>query len=88
MNTIVLDGDLVLKTVKSMKKKLLSASVNPEDLEIVFNNTTSWDVAGIQLIYAFKRHYSIQDKKVSYRFTSAEDEEKCRELLDLLNIHI
>jgi ABC-type transporter Mla MlaB component len=87
MSKIVLDGDLVLKTVEGMKAQLLSASEGLNVSEIEFRNMTRWDVSGIQLLYAFRKYYNVNNKNIVFMFENADHSEHCQEMLDLLNIH-
>lgn len=87
-NRIVLDGDLVLKTVEGVKNLLLTVTENMTDLEIEFRNLGKWDIAGVQLLYALKRHYALHNRQVVFRFASPEHAEKCQEWIDLLNSHL
>jgi len=84
MSKIVLDGDLVLKTVEEMKVQLVSASKDLNVSEINFRNMTRWDVTGIQLLYAFKKYYAVNNKTLVFAFENAGHSEHCQEMLELL----
>jgi ABC-type transporter Mla MlaB component len=87
MSKIVLDGDLVLKTVEEMKAQLFLASEDLNVSEIEFRNMTRWDVSGIQLLYAFQKYCNVHKKTIVFSFENADYSEHCQEMLDLLNIH-
>ena len=88
VNRIVLDGDMVLKTIEETKGQLVSALNNPSDLEIEFRNISKWDLSGIRLMYAFKRYCALMERNVSFKFASNEQAEITKEWLGLINNHL
>ena len=88
MRKIVLEGDWTLKMLESRKQELMSVVQYPNDLEIEFRNVEKWDVSGVQLIYALKRHCSLHKKKVSFSIAEEGSGGKEKEWLDILNTHV
>jgi len=88
MKKIVLEGDWVLKILENRKQEILPIVQNPSDVEIEFRNVEKWDVSGVQLLYALKRHCSLHQKKVSFFISEEGSKGKEREWLDILNTHV
>lgn len=85
-NRIIIEGDIILKTVEKIKVIFLSVPAKENDhVEIEFQNITKWDVAGIQLLYAFQQYLSLKRITFSYQFNDPEQAEKCQEWLNILN---
>ena len=82
---IILEGDIVIKTIEEKKKQLISALNGSSDLEIEFKNINKWDVSGIRLMYAFKEYCKLMNRNVSFKFAS--EAESSIEWIELLNNH-
>lgn len=85
MNKIVLEGDIVLKTVEAMATTLHGALQDKEVVEVVLRNTTKWDVAGIQMLYAFKKYHALQHRRVIFSGDDTGQLGYGQQLVELLN---
>ena len=65
---VVLEGQLVIRNAKEIKRELLLALANPLSLELIFRNVIKVDVAVLQLLIALQKSAARLQKKVSFDF--------------------
>ena len=52
---VILEGQLVIRNAAIIKKELLSALANSQNLELIFKNVTRADIAFLQLLVALQK---------------------------------
>ncbi len=61
---LLLEGLLVIRNAAIIKKELLSALTNSQNLELIIKDVVKVDVAFLQLLVALQKSAAIADKKI------------------------
>ncbi len=64
-NHIILEGKLLIRNAAAIKKELMSALSNSQNLEIILKNVARTDMAFLQLLVALKKAALTARKKIS-----------------------
>ncbi len=63
---ILLEGQLIIKNAVIIKKELLSALANSQNLELILRNVTKADMAFLQLLVALQKSTANLEKNLSF----------------------
>jgi len=69
---LLLEGQLVIRNARIIKKELLSALSDSQNLELIFKNIIRADISFLQLIIALGKNSNNSGKKISLDLTSNE----------------
>ena len=70
---VLLEGQLVIKNARAIKKELLFALTRAKPLEFVFRNIIKIDLAVLQLLIALQKSAVKLGKNLSFDFELTED---------------
>ncbi|MEO6289320.1 MAG: STAS domain-containing protein [Ginsengibacter sp.] len=63
---ILLEGHLLIRNAAIIKKELLSALANSQNLELILRNVTKADMAFLQLLVALQKSTANLEKNLSF----------------------
>lgn len=81
---VAIRGDLSFATVGDIRPELERAVSGGKDVEVSLEEVTTFDLPGVQLLFALKA--SAAQKGVSVTFSGGENEERFRKMLSFAGL--